>query len=156
MRNDPDSDLDDISLLELFREEAETQAAVMTAGLVSLERDSRAVEQIEPLMRAAHSIKGSALVLNLKRLASLAGAMEECFVEAQRGHLRLQPIHFDVLREGVDFWMQISQLTETEVENWDRQNQAKVEVFIQKLSSVRAAGDSSVPRHSASASKAAP
>ena len=47
-------------MMELFRMEAESHTATLSAGLVSLEGTPAAPEVIEPLMRAAHSLKGAA------------------------------------------------------------------------------------------------
>src|SRR2546423_6200682 len=116
MNGNASGDLSNVSLLEMFRVEAESQSAVFTDGLLALERDPRAVERLEPLMRAAHSIKGSALVMNLATLAKLAHAMEDCFVAAQRGKLELRQNHIDLLLEGVDFLTRVCQVPETEME----------------------------------------
>ena len=48
------------SLLELFKLEAETHCAALSDGLLTLERSPGEVSVVEPLMRAAHSIKGAA------------------------------------------------------------------------------------------------
>ena len=56
------SDLGGFSLHELFRGEAETHAAALSEGLVKLEGTSNPAI-VEPLMRAAHSIKGAARVI---------------------------------------------------------------------------------------------
>ena len=78
------SDLSQVSMLDLFRMEAETQAQVMTAGLLALERDSAAAEHLELCMRAAHSLKGAARIVGLDVGVSVAHAMEDCFVAAAR------------------------------------------------------------------------
>ena len=49
-------DLSGFSMMDLFRMEAESHTATLSAGLVSLEGASTAPEVIDPLMRAAHSI----------------------------------------------------------------------------------------------------
>ncbi len=49
---------DDVSLFDLFREEVRAQAAVLGEGLLALEADAGDARKIEPLMRAAHSVKG--------------------------------------------------------------------------------------------------
>ena len=54
------SDLSGFSMMELFRMEAESHTATLSAGLVSLEGTAAAPEVIDPLMRAAHSLKGAA------------------------------------------------------------------------------------------------
>ncbi|GAA6619035.1 Hpt domain-containing protein [Scytonema sp. NUACC26] len=51
---------DDGSMMDLFRLEAEAQIAVMNDGLLALESNPRSAQALETLMRAAHSIKGSA------------------------------------------------------------------------------------------------
>ena len=53
-------DLSNLSMMELFRVEAENQTAILTSGLLELERNSGAVANLEKLMRAAHSLKGAA------------------------------------------------------------------------------------------------
>src|SRR6476661_7625335 len=47
----------DDSMLELFRQEAETQIALLTQELLILEANPQSDEALEALMRAAHSIK---------------------------------------------------------------------------------------------------
>ena len=78
------SDLGGFSLFELFRGEAEQHSLTLSAGLVKLEQ-SAAASDIEPLMRAAHSIKGAAKVVGLERAVELAHAMEDALVAMQSG-----------------------------------------------------------------------
>ena len=78
-------DLSDFSMMELFRVEAESQTATLTAGLLALERDPTAADRLEACMRAAHSLKGAARIVNLNAAVKVAHAMEDCFVAAQRG-----------------------------------------------------------------------
>ena len=49
-------------MLDLFRVELENNTRMLEAGLVTAERD-QTPERIEPLMRAAHSIKGAARIV---------------------------------------------------------------------------------------------
>ena len=72
------------SPVELFCTEVETQAAVMTDGLLALERDPRATHRLDELMRGAHSLKGAARIVNRNSAVRVAHAMEDCFVAAQR------------------------------------------------------------------------
>ena len=51
-------DLSQVSMHDLFRMEAESQTQVLTAGLLALERNPVAADQLEACMRAAHSLKG--------------------------------------------------------------------------------------------------
>lgn len=77
--------LPDAFLLELFREEMAAHSAVLTDGLLALERDGSSPERIEPLMRAAHSIKGAARVVDLAPVVQVAHEMEDLLVAAGAG-----------------------------------------------------------------------
>jgi two-component system sensor histidine kinase and response regulator WspE len=81
------SDLGGFSLHELFRGEAETHAAALSEGLVRLEGTSNAAV-VEPLMRAAHSIKGAARVIGLEIAVKLAHAMKTCLSRCRRAASR--------------------------------------------------------------------
>src|SRR5438552_2025735 len=105
-------DSSDFSMMELFRVEVETQSAILTDGLLALDRDPNAVERLETLMRAAHSLKGAARIMNLPLAVRLAHAMEDCFVSAQHGKQVLGATGVDLLLKGVDFLMRISQVAE--------------------------------------------
>src|SRR6266446_10790579 len=95
-------DLSDFSMMELFRVEADSQTAILTAGLLALERDHTAADQLEACMRAAHSLKGAARIVGLMVGVGVAHAMEECFVAAQDGRITLRHTHIDLLLGGVD------------------------------------------------------
>ncbi|GMQ83877.1 MAG: hybrid sensor histidine kinase/response regulator [Gammaproteobacteria bacterium] len=101
-------DLGDFSMLELFRLEVDNQATVLNDGLLALEQDAHSEKQLEALMRAAHSIKGAARMVDIEAGVKLAHAMEDCFVAAQRGELQLQPHQIDLLLKGVDQLIAIS------------------------------------------------
>jgi two-component system sensor histidine kinase and response regulator WspE len=103
--------LEDLSLIDLFRSEVETHAEVLSAALLALERSPGDTSRLEELMRAAHSIKGAARVVGVDVAVSVAHAMEDCFVAAQKGALTLSPEDVDVLLRGVDLLGQISEAT---------------------------------------------
>ena len=102
-----DDDLSRQSLLELFREEASAQTRVLSDGLLSLEQRPADAAALEACMRAAHSLKGAARIIGLQDGVDIAHLMEECFVGAQRGELRLTPAHIDVLLRGVDLLLRV-------------------------------------------------
>ncbi|MCA1809012.1 MAG: response regulator [Lentisphaerae bacterium] len=81
------TDLSGFSMMELFRQEAETQVALLNDGLLALEQGAGSDADLESLMRAAHSIKGAARIVGLDRAVELAHALEDCFVAAQQGKL---------------------------------------------------------------------
>jgi len=102
----PDDDRQ--TLLALFNEEAQTQTRVLANGLLSLERAPTDPASLEDCMRAAHSLKGAARIIDLPAGVAIAHRMEECFVAAQRGELVLQPSHIDTLLGGLDLLLRVA------------------------------------------------
>jgi len=100
----------DEGLLDLFRTEAEANALALESGLVALDTGTATKEVLEPLMRAAHSLKGAARIVGLDAAVVLAHAMEDVFVAAQRGKLALVPAHVDRLLAGVDVFARLASL----------------------------------------------
>ena len=92
-------DLSDLSMLELFRAELAAQSQAFTTGLLALERDPTAAAHLEACMRAAHSLKGAARIIDLTPAVQVAHEMEECLVAAQHGKIRLNRRHIDTLLE---------------------------------------------------------
>ena len=79
-------DLSGFSMMDLFRMEADERLTVLSQGLVALEGSSATSEVIEPLMCAAHSLKGAARIVGLDAAVQVAHAMEDCLVAAQKGY----------------------------------------------------------------------
>ena len=131
-----DPDLSQLSLLELFRLDAEGQTQALTDGLLALERDARATDQLEVCMRAAHSLKGAARIVGLDVGVRVTHAMEDCFVAAQRGAVTLQRTQIDVLLRGVDLLSRIANTPEAEVSQWSGSKQAEVSTFLAELTAV--------------------
>lgn len=96
-------DLSGFSMLELFRLEAESQTAILSAGVLAIEELERSPATIESMMRAAHSLKGAARIIGLDPAVRVAHAMEDCFVAAGKGTFHVRPEHADVLLAGIDF-----------------------------------------------------
>ncbi|MFL9955734.1 hybrid sensor histidine kinase/response regulator [Paraburkholderia nemoris] len=90
------------SLIDLFREEARTQARVLNDGLLTLDRAPSDAAALEACMRAAHSLKGAARIVGVQVSVELAHAMEDCFVAAQEGRALLDAAWIDELLRGVD------------------------------------------------------
>jgi two-component system sensor histidine kinase and response regulator WspE len=125
---------------ELFRVETENQTDVLTSGLLALERAPASPEQLEALMRAAHSLKGAARIVNLSPAVQVAHAMEDCLVAAQHGRLQLQQEHVDALLRGVDWFMEISKTDEATLAAWQTQRGAELEAWIAAIRSLIPAG----------------
>src|SRR5512132_3561777 len=104
-----------MSMLEMFRVEADAQVQSLTAGLLALERNPDATDHTEACMRAAHSLKGAARIVGLGVGVTVAHAMEDCFVAVQKGRIKLRQAQTDVLLRGVDLLMRIAQTPEAEI-----------------------------------------
>ncbi len=97
----------DLSLMDLFRIEVENHSRVLETDLVKVESDPTPA-RIEPLMRAAHSIKGAARIVGLERGVTLAHAMEDILSAAQRGTHRLTADQIDLLLRGNDVFKRLA------------------------------------------------
>ena len=98
----------DASLLELFQIETRTQVQVLNDGLLALEKNPTSAPQLEACMRAAHSLKGAARIVDLHPAVRIAHAMEDCLVAAQEGRLRLQAADIDALLLGTDLLQRVA------------------------------------------------
>lgn len=119
--------LSDLSLLDLFRTEVETQAAVLNDGLLSLEKNPRSTDEIDALMRAAHSLKGAARMVGLDSTVDLTHAMEDLFVAVQEGKIELAEGHIDVLFSGVDILADMLQVEEEQMVAWLEERRGRIE-----------------------------
>jgi two-component system, chemotaxis family, sensor histidine kinase and response regulator WspE len=126
-------DLSGFSLYELFRTEAESQTAILNEGILALEQSGNSPSAIEPLMRAAHSLKGAARIVGMIAAERLAHALEEVFVAAQKGTRVLNSSHVDVLLASVDLLGEVSRIAEGSVETWLTQHGARLEGQIATL-----------------------
>lgn len=123
-------------MLDLFRMEADSQAQVLTADLLALERDPAAADSLEACMRAAHSLKGAARIVGLTAGVGVAHAMEDCFVAAQRGDITLKQTQIDLLLQGVDLLTRIANTSEAQLGQWAGEKQAEVTGFVAALTAV--------------------
>ncbi len=128
--------MSDDSMLELFRQEAETQVSVLTQGLLILETNSQSDEVLEALMRAAHSIKGAARIVSLDAIIHLAHGMEDCFVAAQNQIISLGSDQIDVLLRGVDLLQEIAQVAEIDLIDWLTERVGQFEACCQAIASL--------------------
>ena len=134
-----------LSMQELFRTEAENQIAALTNGLLELESAGSKVgvqqlnlqaptaELLESLMRAAHSLKGAARIVNLTLVVQISHALEDCFVAGQRGALEFGREHVDVLLEGLDWLTKACVHDESTIVVWQKKHSASVEAWMQTI-----------------------
>ncbi len=94
----------DETLLALFRQELEVYINILSENLLQIEQNQyiAKAEALQALMRAAHSIKGSARVVGLHFLVDIAHLMEDYFTATQKGTLQLHSALIDSLLKAVD------------------------------------------------------
>ncbi|MGE5660410.1 MAG: response regulator [Actinomycetota bacterium] len=138
--------IDDLSMLELFRLEVEGQAGILNNSLLALEAQPQSPQVLESLMRAAHSIKGAARIVEIDAVVNLAHVMEDCFVAAQNHLIILNPDRVDLLLQGVDFLLQISQIAEENLEHWLSEQAQEIEVIKNRIATLRVTGEGAASR----------
>ena len=106
------------SMFDLYKAEAEQHGRALSDGLVALETATDPA-LVEPLMRAAHSIKGAARIVGFEQVVTLAHAMEDCLVRLQRGQEPIVPARVDQLLKGTDLLVQSAQVAEADVPAWN-------------------------------------
>ncbi|GAB4343273.1 MAG: hybrid sensor histidine kinase/response regulator [Desulfobulbaceae bacterium] len=126
-------DMASMSMMDLFRQEAENHCGVLSEKLLLLEKDPADQEALAELMRAAHSIKGAARIMDLDVLVGLAHAMEDGFVAAQKGRIVIDGGGVDLLLEGVDLLGKVAGLANEDVEQWLQDNRDRVNALRERL-----------------------
>jgi len=130
-------DLSGFSLMDLFRSEADGQVATLTEGLITLESSPNSAQAIEPLMRAAHSLKGAARIVGLEPAVRIAHSLEDAFVAAQRGEFVIGGPRVDVMLRAVDLLARIAQLEEGRSAGWETENEGVIAEAVKALAALR-------------------
>ena len=125
--------LSDLSMLELFRMEAETQSTILTEGVLGLEQDADPTLRLRELMRAAHSLKGAARIVGRKAAVRIAHAMEDCFVAIQEKTQTLSAGLIDSLLAGIDLLNRAAQVSDEVLESWEASQRQEIETFLTSL-----------------------
>jgi len=127
------TDLSNFSMKDLYRAEAESQTQALTNGLLVLERTPTAADQLEICMRAAHSLKGAARIVDIETGVILAHVMEDVFVAAQQARLTLGRKQIDLLLEGVDLLTNLANTLDLEPGPQTEDRQRTVDDFVTRL-----------------------
>ena len=132
------SHLSGFSMWDLFRGEVESQMRSFTDHLLAVEGGTGVAEHLAATMRAAHSIKGAARIVNLDVGVQLAHLMEDCLVAAQENTLVLEAASVDVLLSAGDLLSRLSVVDEAAVGEWVETNTAVISALLEDLAAVRA------------------
>ncbi|MBA2748759.1 MAG: Hpt domain-containing protein, partial [Tatlockia sp.] len=142
----------DSSMLDLFRLEVEAQVTTLTDSLLALETNPNSAQELEALMRAAHSIKGAARIVGLDAAVGLAHVMEDCFVAAQNQTITLTGDQIDVLLRGVDLLQSFSSMSDLH----DSTKKAEIGSIQATISAIQTPGAALVTKDTQSFSKPTP
>ena len=138
-------DLSQFSMHDLFRLEVEGQRELFTSGLLALERDPGSAAELEACMRSAHSLKGAARIVGLSAAVVVAHAMEDAFVAAQQGRLRLDQARIDLMLRGLDLLVQVANTPEAEASAWEDASAPDAQRFLADLAAALAAPAAAAP-----------
>jgi two-component system, chemotaxis family, sensor histidine kinase and response regulator WspE len=122
------SGLEDFSLFDLFRMEAEEQVRALQTGLIELESSTATPATLEALMRAAHSLKGAARIVGLDAIVNLTHVVEDRFVAAQHGQ-PLTPAEVDRMLIATDWLARLQAVPEAETAAWFETNAPAIDAF---------------------------
>ena len=118
----------DPSLFELFRDEVRAHADALSTGLLALEADAANPQRIEPLMRAAHSLKGAARIVGVEPAVRLAHVMEDAFVAAQAGKVAIAAADVDRFLQAADVLAGLGALPDAGgLPDWATANEATID-----------------------------
>ncbi len=109
-------------LFQIFQEDAENHLAVLSDNLLQIEKTPQAGALLESSMRAVHSLKGAARIIDLNVIVTLTHVMEDAFIAAQDGGLTLSPAHIDTLFAATDLVRDLIKQDEALIPHWFDKN----------------------------------
>lgn len=121
------------SLLDVFRSEVETQAVIIQEGLLATETQNQSPQALENMMRAAHSLKGAAQLVELDAAMNLAHVMEDCFIAALNQNINLVAKQVDVLQRANVLLLNISRAGDENLDRWLLEHEQELETTIQEI-----------------------
>lgn len=127
------SQLIDEGILDLFYAELEQRGREFNQGLLALENNPNDSQVIEGLMRAAHSIKGAARIVELSSISRLAHVMEDYFQSVKNRAADVDADTIDELLKGVDLFIRLSQVSHQFINTWISNNTDEIESTVNKI-----------------------
>jgi two-component system sensor histidine kinase and response regulator WspE len=108
----------DYSMLELFRQEVETQVTNLKQSLSILKRQPSPVSELEAATRALHAIAASAQIVEIEVAANLAAGMKAGLVAVQDNSIDLTEAQIEQLLHAGDLLLKISHASVGNLEGW--------------------------------------
>lgn len=126
----------DLSLLELFREEVRSHTTTLSNGLLQLESDAANPQRIEPLMRAAHSLKGAARILGVEAAVQLAHVLEDALIAAQHGRIQIGADDIDVFLRATDALASLESIEASQLSRWGTDRRVELDELKEHLRAI--------------------
>ena len=93
-------------------------------------------EVLSELMRAAHSLKGAARIMDLNALVGLTHAMEDVFVAAQKEKIAVDAGDIDILLKGVDKLGEVAKLSDDALAGWLAEQQPELDQLMESYAAI--------------------
>lgn len=126
-----------LGLFSIFKEDAEINLAALSNNLILLENNPKSAELLESSMRAVHSLKGAARIIELHKIVELTHNMEDIFVAAQEGRIVLDTLHIDSLLRGGDLLRELTEIDENSIPAWFAHHDEKLDALISELKEIQ-------------------
>lgn len=129
----------DYSMLDLFRQEVETQVTNLKQSLLILKRQPSLKSELEAAMRSLHALVGSAQIVEIEAAAELAGQMQAGLIAAGERSVELTQAQIDRLLHAGDLLVGMSEASEKDLEGWLAEHSkdlSNTQTAIAKLASI--------------------
>jgi len=123
-------------MLDVFRQEVEAQASIINQGLSSLENQPPSPQILESMVRALNAIKGAARLIELDAAMNLAMLLEDSFNAAQKQTFALDNTAIELLQQGINFIVIISQANDEEIESCLSENQENIQLTQENIAAL--------------------
>ncbi len=139
--DDKTEDLSGYSMLELFRMEVTTQLAAFSRHLLAMEHAAPNSADWEALLRALHSIKGAARMVQAGAVVRIVHGLEEFLLAAQRGEVALDARAIDLLLVQGDAIQHIVGHDEQQILAWEQTHETELAQLQEQLERLLQRGD---------------
>jgi two-component system sensor histidine kinase and response regulator WspE len=104
--------------------------------LLLLEQSPDDAQILAALMRAAHSLKGAARLVQLETLVQFCHLIEDFFVAVQKGRITIDERHIDLIFRAEDLLAAIARLPVTSITPWIAQQTQQIHILSETIRAV--------------------
>jgi len=97
--------------LDIFLAESKEQLEILEGGLVRLEQEGQAPEVVQEIFRAAHTLKGSAGMIDHQNMVHLTHALENALDDVRKDMITVTPQLIDLCLDAADgVWLMLDEI----------------------------------------------